>query len=164
MANRDDQGGPGPRFDSSEQEVYLNLWRTYDCLKGVEDEVFGRYQISPQQYNALRLLRSVHPGTMQTLALGKRLISRSPDMTRMLDRLEKRDLILRERKAANRRVVEVGITGPGIDLLDEMTGQVRAMHGRQLGHLTADQQSQLVQLLQKARAPHEDATCDWLQG
>lgn len=162
MGNRDDQHGGGPRFDSSEQEVYLNLWRTYDCLKGVEDEVFGAYQLSPQQYNALRLLRSVHPGTMQTLALGKRLISRSPDMTRMLDRLEKRDLILRERKAENRRVVEVGITPAGVELLDEMAGEIRAMHGRQLGHLSADQQKQLVRLLQKTRAPHEDASCDWL--
>ena len=68
----------GKRFDSPEQETFLNLWRTYDCLKALEDELFSSYQLSAQQYNALRLLRSVHPASMQTLALGKRLISRGP--------------------------------------------------------------------------------------
>ena len=56
-------------FDSLEQEVYLNLWRTYDRLKFLEDEVFGRVGLSAQQYNALRLLRSVHPDAMPTLVL-----------------------------------------------------------------------------------------------
>ncbi|MFM8728304.1 MAG: MarR family transcriptional regulator, partial [Planctomycetaceae bacterium] len=78
------------RFDSAEQEAFLNLWRTYDCLKGLEESVFGEYQLSAQQYNALRLLRAVHPGSLPTLSLGRRLISRSPDTTRMLDRLEDR--------------------------------------------------------------------------
>ena len=60
----------GGKFDSLEQEAYLSLWRTYDRLKTLEDELFGRYDLSAQQYNALRLLRSAHPNTMPTLALG----------------------------------------------------------------------------------------------
>ena len=115
----------GKRFDSPEQETFLNLWRTYDCLKALEDELFSNYQLSAQQYNALRLLRSVHPASMQTLALGKRLISRGPDTTRMLDRLEQRQLIVRERRSENRRVVEIAITTQGLALLDEMTKTVR---------------------------------------
>lgn len=150
------------RFDSPEQEVYLNLWRTYDCLKAVEDELFAGYQLSAQQYNALRLLRSEHPGSMPTLALGRRLISRAPDTTRVLDRLEKRGLIVRERRAENRRVVEVAITEAGLALLDEMADAVRQMHQRQLGHLSQHAQCELVALLKRAREPHEDATCDWL--
>lgn len=150
------------RFDSPEQEVFLNLWRTYDCLKALEDELFPRYGLSPQQYNALRLLRSQHPGSMPTLALGRRLISRAPDTTRVLDRLEKRGLIVRERRADNRRVVEVTITEEGLALLDEMREAVCQMHQRQLGHLGRGGQEELVKLLKRARQPHEDASCDWL--
>ncbi len=155
-------GGSMRRFDSQEQEVYLNLWRAYDCLKAVEDEVFGEFGLSAQQYNALRLLRSVHPETMQTLALGRRLISRRPDTTRMLDRLEARRLVTRERRQENRRVVETAISAEGIRLLDEMSARVVQMHSRQLGHLSGSELSRLTELLRQAREPHEDASCDWL--
>lgn len=151
------------RFDSPEQEVFLNLWRTYDCLKALEDEVFGRYELSAQQYNTLRILRSAYPDSMPTLALGKRLISRGPDTTRVLDRLERRELIVRQRRAANRRVVQVAITETGILLLKEMAAAVTEMHQRQLGHLKRSQQRELVKLLRAARQPHEDGTCDWLE-
>src|SRR5690606_29508186 len=83
-------------FDSLEQEAFLNLWRTYDRLKALEEQVFAQVGLSAQQYNALRLLRSVHPGAMPTLLLGSRLISRAPDMTRLLDRLQQRDLLSRQ--------------------------------------------------------------------
>lgn len=151
-----------PRFDSPEQETYLNLWRTYDCLKACEDELFNQWQLSAQQYNALRLLRSVYPESMQTLALGRRLISRGPDTTRMLDRLEQRQLVARERRSENRRVVEIAITRNGLKLLDEMAGAVKEMHRRQLGHLNRSEQRELIALLKRIRQPHEDASCDWL--
>jgi DNA-binding MarR family transcriptional regulator len=153
-----------PHFDSAVQEVFLQLWRTYDRLKSLEDELFGQHQLSAQQYNALRLLKSARPGSMPTLALGRRLISRSPDMTRMLDRLEKRKLIQRKRKPANRRIVEVSITPAGVTLLDELAEAVNEMHERQLGHLSPAKQRQLIELLKEARQPLEDATCDWLDG
>lgn len=99
---------------------------------------------------------------MQTLALGKRLISRGPDTTRMLDRLEQRQLIVRERRSENRRVVEIAITQQGLALLDEMAKSVREMHERQLGHLSRTEQQDLINLLKRIREPHEDASCDWL--
>ncbi len=151
-----------PRFDSMEQEVFLNLWRTYDCLKSLEELLFNRYELSAQQYNALRLLKSAHPDSLPTLTLGRRLISRGPDTTRMLDRLEKRGLVTRQRLNENRRVVAVAITDAGIELLDVMSLQVREMHHQQLGHLQRKEQEQLVRLLRNARQPHEDASCDWL--
>ncbi len=151
------------RFDSPEQEVYLHLWRTYDCLKAVEDSLFVQYDLSAQQYNVLRLLQQVAPGSMQTMELGRRMISRAPDTTRMLDRLEKRGLIQRSRLPENRRVVEIAITKQGQSLLKEMARAVLEMHQRQLGHLSVAQQKQFVQLLKLAREPHEDATCDWLE-
>jgi DNA-binding MarR family transcriptional regulator len=149
-------------FDSAEQEAFLNLWRTYDRLKALEDELFGKFELSAQQYNSLRILRSAHPDPMPTLALAQRLISRAPDITRMLDKLQRRRLIERERKADNRRVVEVKITQAGIDLLRQMADAVQEMHARQLGHLNAAELKELVRLLKRARDPHEDATCDWL--
>lgn len=149
------------RFDSLQQEVYLNLWRTYDRLKTIEDELFARFDLSAQQYNALRLLEMAHPGTVPTLALGQKLISRAPDMTRMLDRLEERKLVQRERRAANRRVVEVAITSEGLQLLNELLEHVRDGHKRQLGHMSAKDLKQLIELLRSARAPHEDTQSRW---
>ncbi|MCA9087776.1 MAG: MarR family transcriptional regulator [Planctomycetaceae bacterium] len=151
-----------PPFDSPEQGVFLNLWRTFDCLKALEEELFGRYGLSAQQYNALRLLRMEYPAAMQTLELGKRLISRGPDTTRMLDRLEKQGWIARNRRPENRRVVEITLTEAGLTLLEQMGPDVVEMHERQLGHLSAQQRLQLVDLLRLARAPHEDASCGWL--
>ncbi len=151
-----------PGFDSLEQEVFLNLWRTYDCLKSVEDELFDRYALSAQQYNALRLLRSVHPGAIPSQALGRKLISRGPDTTRMLDRLERRGLISRQRRDENRRVVEVTITTSGLSMLVELHELVKSMHRSQLGHLSSTTQKELARLLRLARKPHDDATCDWL--
>src|SRR6266853_5031430 len=118
------------RFDSLEQEVFLNLWRTYDRLRALEDELFSRYDLTPQQYNALRLLRGEHPQTMPTLLLARRLVSRAPDITRLLDKLEQRGFIERERSADNRRVVRIGITEAGLALLGDLQEPVRACHAR----------------------------------
>lgn len=145
------------RFDSLEQEVFLNSWRTYDRLKSLEDELFGRVGLSAQQYNALRLLRSVHPSAMPTLVLGGRLISRAPDITRLLDRLEQRGLLMRERRPENRRVVEVRITEQGTELLDQIHEAVQECHRQQLGHMSRKALRQLADLLRQARQPHEDA-------
>lgn len=150
-----------PRFDSLCQEAYLNLWRTYDRLKAIEDELFSRFDLSAQQYNALRLLATAHPATVPTLTLGTRLISRAPDMTRMLDRLEERGLVHRERRPENRRVVEVGITVAGLKLLEDLAEDVEECHKRQLGHLPAKDLKQLVELLQTVRHPHEDEDSSW---
>lgn len=145
------------RFDSPEQETFLNLWRTYDQLKSVEDETFGQAGLSAQQYNALRLLRAAHPGSMPTLVLGSRLISRAPDMTRLLDRLEERGLLSRQRRDENRRVVEVQITPQGIKLLDDLHEAVQVCHRKQLGHMSERSLRQLTKLLRQARQPHEDS-------
>lgn len=149
------------RFDSPQQEVFLNLWRTYDRLRMLEDELFGRHDLTAQQYNALRLLRSVHPQTLPTLTLASRLVSRAPDITRLLDRLHQRGLVRRERPAENRRTVRVGITEAGLALLDDLTAQVRDCHARQVGHLSAAEIRSLVELLHKARAPHEPPGGVW---
>ena len=149
------------RFDSPQQEVYLNLWRTYDRLRTLEDELFGRHDLTAQQYNALRLLRAAHPQKVPTLVLAARLVSRAPDITRLLDKLRDRGLIERERPADNRRVVNVGIADAGVALLDQIADEVRECHLRQLGHLSPVQMKKLVDLLRKAREPHESEDSNW---
>jgi DNA-binding MarR family transcriptional regulator len=147
---------PRPRraFDSLDQEVYLNLWRTYDLLKATEDALFARFDLTAQQYNALRLLRAALPGSLRTLELASRLISRAPDITRLVDKLETRGLVRRDYPADNRRVVQVTLTEAGLDLLRELAEPVRQCNAAQLGHLTDEQKQQLVALLEAARMPH----------
>ena len=146
----------GRGFDSLEQQAFLNLWRTYDRLRMVEDKLFARHDLTGQQYNVLRLLRGEHPGVLPTLTLAGRLVSRAPDITRMLDKLEERGLVRRERSAENRRTVFVGITPAGLKLLGELDAPVRECHTRQLGHLKRTELRQLIALLSTARRPHED--------
>jgi DNA-binding MarR family transcriptional regulator len=156
------QPGAGRRhFDSPQQEVFLNLWRTYDRLRVLEDELFRRFDLTAQQYNALRLLRSEHPGTLPTLLLARQLVSRAPDITRLLDKLEERGLVVRDRPQDNRRVVRVGITAAGLALLRTLRQPVRDCHARQFGHLSARDLERLAALLRAARAPHEDPGSVW---
>jgi DNA-binding MarR family transcriptional regulator len=151
------------RFDSPEQEAFLGLWRTFDRLRILEEELFARYDLTPQQYNALRLLRAARPDALRTLDLTTRLVSRAPDTTRLLDKLAERQpaLIERNRPAANRREVRVGITAAGVALLDELQEPLRECHARQLGHLSRTQLRALIALLRTARLPHEDADSSW---
>jgi len=148
-------------FDSLQQEVFLNLWRTYDRLRVIEDELFRDYDLSPQQYNALRLLRSVHPENLPTLAISRRLVSHAPDITRLLDKLELRGLISRERPPENRRSVLATITRAGLDLLTELDDSVRESHLKQLGHLSEADLHKLADLLRAARSPHESDGSPW---
>src|SRR5687768_12402477 len=144
-------------FDSSQQEAYLNLWRTYDRLRMHEDELFARHDLTAQQYNALRLLKAEHPAALPTLVLARRLVSHAPDITRLVDRLEGRGLVERKRLPGNRRVVQVGITSAGLSLLKTLDEPVRQCHLQQLGHLSAAKLQSLVELLRLARGPHEEA-------
>jgi DNA-binding MarR family transcriptional regulator len=97
-----------------------------------------------------------------TLALAARLVSRAPDITRLLDKLEERGLIERERPADNRRMVLIALTPAGRALLADLDEPVRACHVRQLGHLSEPELRELIKLLEAARVPHEDAAGPWL--
>ncbi len=150
-----------PRFDSPQQEAFLNLWRTYDRLRLLEDELFSRHDLGAQQYNALRLLRAAHPDSIATLDLASRLVSRAPDITRLLAKLDLRGLITRKRRAGNRRLVHVAITPAGLQLLDQLAAEVGDCHFRQLGHLKPGELQTLVELLRKCRGPHEPPYSSW---
>jgi DNA-binding MarR family transcriptional regulator len=98
---------------------------------------------------------------MLTSALAGRLISRAPDITRLLDRLDQRGLVARNRPAENRRTVQVTITQGGLELLAELSDQVKNCHSKQLGHLPAEQLKKLIGLLRQVRHPHEGEGSNW---
>ena len=148
-------------FDSAHQEAYLRIWRLHDRLSMLEEELLSSHGITSQQYNTLRLLQARHPETMPTLQIARRLISHAPDITRLLDRLEKNALIHRARSTTSRRVVEVGITPAGLALLKAMATPIGLLHERQVGHLSAAQLAELNSLLKLAGMPHEPDSSPW---
>ena len=151
------------RYDSPAQEAYLALWRCYDRVRAIEEELFAEYGISAQQYNVLRLLKASHPQAVPTTVLVAKLVSRAPDMTRMLDKLAERGWLKRERSTADRRTMLVNITSAGQDLLKKLRDPVRQVNETQLGHLSATDLRQLTALLKKAGAPHEPPGSHWLE-
>jgi DNA-binding MarR family transcriptional regulator len=151
------------RFDTLEQEVFLRLWRAYDRLHSIEEAFFKEHGLSPQQYNLLRLMRAAHPERVATLTLAQRLVSRAPDVTRMIDKLEADGLVERHRTDADRRTVLIGISASGLRLLDEISEPLQQCHRRQLGHLSAARLRQLAQLLRDVAIPHEQPHSDWIR-
>jgi len=149
------------KFDSLEQQAYLSLWRTYDRLKAIEDQLFANWDITPQQYNVLRLLEAAYPDQLPTLAISAKLISRAPDITRMLDKLETNAWIERTRSTEDRRTVLVGLTSDGKRLLQEISKPLTELHTAQIGHLSKKELGQLCDLLRLVRQPHEAPGSDW---
>ena len=149
------------RFDSPQQEAFLSLWRTYDRLRAIEDEFFARLDLTAAQYNVLRLLRAQHPQMAATLDVADRLISRAPDITRIIDKLEQRGLVTRVRSKSDRRTVLVGITRAGLTLLAETAEALCACHKQQLGHMSAGDLKRVVALLRAMREPYEPQDSSW---
>ena len=149
------------RFDSLEQEAFLSLWRTYDRLRALEEEFFRGWELTGQQYNVLRLLEAHREGPLGTLDLANRLVSRAPDITRMLDKLEQRGLVERARSDSDRRAVLVSLSPAGRDLLAQIREPLRECHERQLGHLPPEALEQLIRLMRQVRAPHEADGSSW---
>ena len=160
MATREAKS-PARRFDSAEQEAFLSLWRTYDRLRALEDDLFAGFDLTPQQYNVLRVLRASYPEPVPTLLVAERLVSKAPDITRMLDKLEQRGLVRRERPAHDRRTVLIAITDVGLQLVETIAEPLRECHARQLGHLPRGDLKTLAALLKAARAPHEPDDSPW---
>lgn len=144
-------------FEFAEQEAYLNILRTADRLSRSFGKLFKDKRISNSQYNVLRILRGAGGEGVPALEVADRLVSRDPDITRLVDRLEKASLVTRSRTARDRRVVLIRITGAGLALLDELEQPVRELHRAQLGHMTPDELQTMSDLLVKARNSTTDS-------
>jgi len=149
-------------LDSLSQKVFLHLWKTYDVLRGIESECLANFGISAQQYNVLRILSANLPELVPTMELSRQMISKAPDITRMLDRLESRGWIKRIRPPDNRRVVKVSITKQGLGMVEEMHEAIVQMHQRQVGHLKKREKEQFIEMLRMVRRPHQTGDEGWL--
>jgi DNA-binding MarR family transcriptional regulator len=138
-------------FTCREEELYLNILRSCDLLGRRMGEVLKGLELSSTQYNVLRILRGAGPEGLACGEIGERMVTRDPDITRLLDRLEKRGLVGRSREKEDRRVVTARITAAGLELLKKLDEPVTQMHKAQLGHLEAKQQETLIRLLETAR-------------
>jgi len=139
---------------SPEEAAFLDLLRTADVLTRNAIEVLKGEDLSSTQYNVLRILR----GAPEGLACGEiagRLITRDPDITRLLDRMEKRSLISRARESRDRRMVLARLTPEGRKLVDRLDEPVQKMHRKLLGHLGKERLRALAELLAAARAKAE---------
>ena len=140
-----------------EARVFVSLLRTADALARGAEALLKPYNLSGTQYNILRILRGAGEKGLACREVGGRLISRDPDITRLLDRMESRGLIARARETQDRRVVKTRIAAEGLRLLDELDKPVRELHRRQLRHLPSKQLRQLSNLLDRARGRLEEA-------
>jgi DNA-binding MarR family transcriptional regulator len=138
-------------FESLEAEAFLNLLRTTDMLSRGEAELLKTVDLSHTQFNILRILRGAAPEALTCKEIGERLISRDPDITRLLDRMEERGWVKRVRGEKDRRVVLTRITEKGLQLAEMMSEPLRALHTKQLKHLGMQKLQQLINLLEEAR-------------
>lgn len=104
-------------FDSIEEEVFLNLQRTAEALMGGLSEVLKTFDLTATQYNVLRILRGAGPAGLPCREVSERMVNRDPDVTRLLDRLESRAFVERERLTSDRRVVVARIAVSGTEVL-----------------------------------------------
>ena len=134
-----------------EEAAFLALLRTTELLSRRLAQVLKAEEISSNQYNVLRILRGAHEG-LACGEIGNRMITRDPDITRLLDRLEKRGLISRCRETKDRRMVLTRITADGLELLARLDEPVQDIHRKQLGHLGRERLCILTDLLSAARS------------
>lgn len=138
-------------FESPEQEATLNLERTHDWLSRAFAQIFKERGLSAPQYNVLRILRGHGGDGVPCQRIAGDMLTFDPDVTRLVDRLERAGMVERRRTKEDRRVVLVKITPKGLAILKEMDGPVRELHRKQLGHMTRAELAELNRLLAKAR-------------
>jgi MarR family transcriptional regulator, organic hydroperoxide resistance regulator len=128
------------------------LVKAADTLALQAEQLLKASGLSATQYNVLRILRGAEPAGLACRAIGDRMISHDPDITRLLDRMEKRGLISRERQTDDRRVVKARITPAGLAALKTLDAPVREMHKKQFAHISATKLKTLSELLSELQS------------
>ncbi|MEK9499526.1 MarR family winged helix-turn-helix transcriptional regulator [Gaopeijia maritima] len=138
-------------FGSLEQEAFLGLGRTWALLEHSISEALKPHDITPTQYNVLRILRGAGDDGLCRGEIVDRMIAQVPDATRLLDRLQAADLIVRQRSEEDRRFVTTRITEAGLGLLDTLDGVVEALHATQFEGVDPNDLRTLIGLLDQVR-------------
>jgi DNA-binding MarR family transcriptional regulator len=138
-------------FASLEAEVFLNLLRTADALSRGAGEILKLAGLSQTQYNVLRIVRGAGQQGLCCREVAERMITRDPDITRLLDRLERRGFLTRRRDSRDRRAITVRITTAGQKLLRDLDGPMAEYNRKLLSHMDKSELRKLVELLEAAR-------------
>ncbi|MGB7462554.1 MAG: MarR family transcriptional regulator [Candidatus Acidiferrum sp.] len=142
---------PATLLSPAEERLFLAILKTADVLGQEAEQLTKSTGLTPTQYNVLRILRGAGPDGLPCRGIGERMISRDPDMTRLLDRMEKGGLITRARQKDDRRVVKTQITEAGLNLLQKLDQPMRDLHKKQFQHMAAAQLKILGDLLDACR-------------
>lgn len=138
-------------FVSPEVEAFLSLQRSADVLMRGLESLLKEHGLTQSQYNALRILRGAGEAGLVCRELGNRMVTRDPDITRLLDRLDARGLVSRTRDSRDRRTVVTRISPMGLAVLEALDVPVADLHNRQLAHLGPRRLRQLIELLDAVR-------------
>jgi DNA-binding MarR family transcriptional regulator len=147
-------------FSGIEEEAILNLFRTSDFLERAFEHESRGWGITSTQYNVLRILRGAGPEGLPCAAIGERMVTAGPDITRILSRLKARKLIRQHHSQSDRRVVCTQISEAGLSLLREMDPLIQRLPGTLLGHMSKSDLKEMIRLLEGARAERSRLTCD----
>lgn len=138
-------------FELPQEEVNLNIQRTFGILMGPFNKLLKGHKLSSPLYNILRILRGAGRDGLPCSGIGDQMVTRVPDVTRLVDRLERAGLAQRNRSTEDRRVVTITITASGKKLVDKLDEPILDLHRKTLGHLTKKEMAELNRLLVKAR-------------
>lgn len=138
-------------FASLEAEAVLNIIRTADAFGRNDAGFLKSFELTPTQFNVLRILRGANNEGLSCREISERMIKFDPDVTRLLDRMEARGLVSRCRDAKDRRVITVRITKAALDILKKLDQKMLDLHAQQIGHLGERRLKTLISLLEMAR-------------
>jgi len=144
MSPRSNQG----RLAPVEDRVFVAILRAADALGAEAERLLKSAGLTGAQYNVLRILRGAEPEGLACREIGERMISRDPDITRLLDRMEKHGWVTRERQSDDRRVVKTRITKKGLELLKPLDQPVHELHKRQFRHVPESRLKALAEFLE----------------
>jgi DNA-binding MarR family transcriptional regulator len=135
-----------------EGNLFVAFMRIADEFGGEVEQLMKSAGLTAAQYNILRILRGAGRAGLACREIGERMISRDPDITRLLDRMEKQELITRERQSDDRRVVKAYATAQGLEILKKLDQPVREMHKRQFKGMPAARLKTLAAILQNLQS------------
>ena len=137
-------------------QLFVSMLKTADSLTQGAELVIKPSGLTPAQYNVLRILRGAEPDGLLCRGIADRMISRDPDMTRLLDRMENRGWITRERQKDDRRIIKARITPEGLKLVKSLDEPIHELHHNQFRHIPPARQKLLAELLQQLASPEPE--------
>jgi DNA-binding MarR family transcriptional regulator len=135
-----------------EAGLFVAFLQIADAFGAQAEQVIKTAGLTAAQYNVLRILRGAGAAGLACREIGERMISRDPDITRLLDRMEKRNLITRERQSDDRRVVKTFITPQGLEILKTLDRPVNTLHKRQFQGISPVKLKVLKAMLEEIRS------------